>query len=69
MKQCTTNYCDYDLQESGKFFTGEKARLMVGAPAKGIRRPNISGWKVFVQNKSRGARFLQKDSLVLYDKV
>ena len=42
---------------------------MIGAPAKGIRKPNIHGWKVFIQNKSQGARFLQKDSHLFYDMV
>ena len=58
-----------NAQKSKKYFTGEKACLMVGAPAKGIRRPNIRGWKVFVQDKSQGARFLQKGSFLLYNKV
>ena len=57
------------LQATGEFFKGAAAFRAIGAPGKGIPRPNKDfKYVVFVQNRSRGSRCLMEGSTLLYRK-
>ena len=48
-------------------FTGPGAKTLIGAPGRGISKPDLPEWRVFVQSKYHGARHLDAGTLVLYE--
>ena len=48
-------------------YTGPEAKKKIGAPGKGIRKPNLGKYRVFVQSKCTGNRHLDKETSVLYE--
>lgn len=56
------------LQDTYKFYTGEKARKRIRAPGKDISTPRIPGYVVFVQSMGIGRRPLEAGSHILYDR-
>ena len=54
---------------SKKMFTGLKAKDKIGAPGKGIRRPSLEEYRVFVQNGGGGYRCLKAGTSLLYEVI
>lgn len=50
-------------------FTGLKAKEMIGAPAREVRRPSLNKYKVFVQNGGGGSRCLKPGTSILYEVI
>ena len=48
-------------------FTGLKAKEMIGAPGKGVSRPSLNKYRVFVQNGGGGQRCLKQGTSLLYE--
>ena len=48
-------------------YSGKNASKKIGAPGKKVMRPNIPGYKVFVQSKGIYHRRLKKDTEILYE--
>ena len=55
------------LKISEKLFTGPEVKRRVGAPGAKIRRPDLEGYRVFIQNVGAGTRSLESGTCLLYD--
>lgn len=48
-------------------YVGPKVVKQVGVPGDRIERPNVKGYRVFVQSTGSGARHLSAGSYLLYE--
>ena len=48
-------------------FTGLKAKKMIGATSKDVKRPTLKKYRVFVQNGGGDTRCLKKGTRLLYE--
>ena len=55
------------VQKTGVFYTGKKACEMIGAPGEAVETPKLDKYKVFVQSRGIGHRFVTSGTSVLYE--
>ena len=55
------------MQRTNEMFTGLKAKEMIGAPARVVRRPLLHNYRVFIQNGGGGSRCLKPGTSLLYE--
>ena len=60
-------YSILSTQDTQKLFTGSKAKEMIKAPAKEVKRPTLVKYRVFVQNGGGDTRCLKKGTKLLYE--
>ena len=49
------------------YYTGQKACEMIGAPGEAVQMPNLDRYKVFVQSRGIGHRYVASGTSVLYE--
>jgi hypothetical protein len=50
-------------------FTGSKAKEMIGASTREVRKPSLNKYRVFVQNGGGGSRCLRPGTSLLYEVI